>query len=64
MAGWSEQEIRAAITAYFRLLDTQARGKSVNKAAIYSDLSCSHSRRNAKAFERKWVLPRFHGRSS
>ena len=50
---WSDQEIGAAVTAYFVLLSAQAEGKPTNKAAIYRQLSAAHPARTAKAFEYK-----------
>ena len=50
---WSEEEVRAAIAAYFKLLKTEETGRTVNKAAIYRELA-SRFPRNPKAFELKF----------
>jgi hypothetical protein len=51
---WSEAEIRAAIRAYFSLLEAQEAGESVNKAALYRDLASGYPGRSAKSFELKF----------
>lgn len=56
MAGtaWNEQEIRAAILEYFKLLNAQLAGRQVNKSAIYTKLSTLFPKRSNKAFELKF----------
>ena len=44
MAAWSDEELRAALTAYQWMLDQQIAGKSVNKKEVYRDLVNSHGR--------------------
>ena len=51
--GWTEAEVKAAVDAYFVLLEKDQRGEPTNKAAIYRDLAEKHPR-TAKAFERKF----------
>jgi len=51
---WSEKEIKAAIDAYFLLMEAQQKSKSVNKAKIYRQLSAAHPVRSAKSFEYKF----------
>lgn len=51
---WSDEEIQTAIAAYFELLDAQQKLKSINKAAIYRELSAIHPARSAKSFEFKF----------
>jgi hypothetical protein len=52
--GWSEDEVRAAVTAYFSLLKAEQAGESVNKAQLYRDLSARFPNRPPKAFELKF----------
>lgn len=51
---WSERESQAAVEAYFGLLKSDQAGETVNKAALYRELSKKHARRSPKAFERKF----------
>lgn len=51
---WSVEEIQTAIAAYFELLNAQQKLKSINKAAIYRELSTVHPARSAKSFEFKF----------
>ncbi len=51
---WTARENRGAITAYFRLLEAQAAGETVNKSEIYRTLSQRYPRRTPKAFEYKF----------
>ena len=51
---WSDQEIEAAITAYFALQNAQVDGQVINKAEIYRKLAAAHPARSAKAFEFKF----------
>lgn len=53
-SGWSEEQIKDTIIAYFDLLDSQATNDVSNKAAIYRELSAKHPGRSAKAFELKF----------
>jgi hypothetical protein len=52
--GWSEKEVRAAVSAYFKALHAEQAGKTVNKAKVYRQLSDQHPGRTAKAFELKF----------
>lgn len=52
--GWTENEVRAAVSEYFRLLDAERGGRQVNKAALYRSLSKRFPRRRPKAFELKF----------
>jgi hypothetical protein len=52
--GWSEDEVRAAVTAYFKMLHAEQEGQSINKARLYRNLSKRHPDRTAKAFELKF----------
>jgi hypothetical protein len=51
---WSEEEARAAVRAYFRLLSAEQAGKPTNKAALYRKLSAKFPKRNPNAFESKF----------
>ncbi len=51
---WTEQENRATIREYFRLLTSQQRGATINKAAIYRGLNAQFAERTPKSFERKF----------
>lgn len=51
--GWSEEEVRAAVSAYFNLLAIQDAGGIANKAQIYRELAQRYSR-SPKSFERKF----------
>lgn len=51
--GWSEEEVKAAVDAYFKLLAIQQSGGAANKAEIYRELS-QNSSRSPKSFERKF----------
>lgn len=51
--GWSEDEVRGAVEAYFKLLEVQQSGGAANKAAIYRELGEKFSR-SPKSFERKF----------
>jgi len=53
-AGWLEDEARAAIAAYFHILEEEHAGKRVNKKQIYRALSERFPRRGVKAFELKF----------
>ena len=52
--GWSEEEVRAAVAAYFNLLDAQLHGEDPNKAAIYRSLAERFPQRGPGAFEVKF----------
>lgn len=52
--GWSENEVRAAVSAYFKLLKTEQAGGAINKAKLYRALSERFPRRVPKAFELKF----------
>ena len=51
---WTEKEVRAAVAAYFELLDAQERGESPNKTALYRQLARRFPDRSPGAFERKF----------
>lgn len=51
--GWSEQEVKAAVEAYFKLLETQQAGGTTNKAELYRNLGSKFDR-SPKGFERKF----------
>ncbi len=51
--GWSEDEVTAAVRAYFDLLADEQSGRVVNKAAIYRELA-SKFPRSPKSFELKF----------
>lgn len=51
--GWSEEEVKGAVEAYFKLLEIQSSGGSVNKAEIYRNLGEKFGR-SPKSFERKF----------
>lgn len=51
--GWSEDEVKAAIKAYFDLLALQRHGGRANKSEIYRGLGKKFSR-SPKSFERKF----------
>ena len=51
--GWSEDEVRAAVKAYFKLLKVEVAGGRANKAAIYRSLA-RRLPRSAKAVELKF----------
>ncbi len=51
---WEEVEIKAAVVAYFELLDAQKNFVPINKSEIYRKLSSTHPTRSAKAFELKF----------
>ena len=53
-SGWSEEQIKDTIGAYFDLLVSQDRNESRNKSAVYKELTARHSERSAKAFELKF----------
>jgi hypothetical protein len=53
-AGWSEDEARAAVTAYFKLLAAEREGRRTNKRELYRELSERFSNRVPKAFELKF----------
>ena len=52
--GWSEQQIKATVRAYFELLKQQLREIPVVKKAIYDNLSKKFKERSNKAFEAKF----------
>ncbi len=52
--GWSENQIKNTVKAYFQLLADQASDRVINKNAIYTALSDRHSQRSKKAFEAKF----------
>lgn len=52
--GWSEEEARAAVSAYFKLLHAEQNRTHVNKAKLYRELSERFPNRPPKAFERKF----------
>lgn len=52
--GWSEDQIKDTIVAYFDLLSAQDRNEIRNKPSIYKKLSEKHPKRSAKAFELKF----------
>ena len=51
---WSDEEIQAAVLAYFKLLELQQNLRQVNKSEIYRNLSAIHPSRSAKSFEYKF----------
>ncbi len=51
--GWSEEEARAAVFAYFGLLKAEQDGRTVNKAQVYRELSERFTARTVKSFELK-----------
>lgn len=51
--GWSEDEVAAAVRAYFDLLADEQHRRTVNKAAVYRELA-SKFPRSAKSFELKF----------
>jgi hypothetical protein len=53
-SGWSEDQIKATVKAYFELLRVQSAGKRRNKSAIYQQLSKRFPMRSPKAFELKF----------
>jgi hypothetical protein len=53
-AGWSEDEARAAVTAYFNLLAAEREGRRTNKLELYRELSERFPNRVPKAFELKF----------
>jgi hypothetical protein len=52
--GWSEEEVKLAIDAYFDLLSLEQNSGTINKAALYRKLSSRTASRSAKAFELKF----------
>lgn len=50
---WTEEEVSAVTSAYFKLLEAQQRAEPVIKSQIYRQLSKDNPTRSAKAFERK-----------
>ena len=52
--GWSEEEARAAVAAYFNLLQADQDGRAINKRQLYRDLSERFPKRPPKAFELKF----------
>ena len=52
--GWSEDESKAAVEAYFKLLKADQSGRPTNKAALYRSLSGRFPERGPKAFELKF----------
>jgi len=52
--GWTEEEVRGAVAAYFSLLDAQLHGDDPNKAAIYRSLAERFPQRGPGAFEVKF----------
>ena len=52
--GWSESEVRAAVSAYFKVVHAEQSGQPTNKANLYRQLSKRHPGRTAKAFELKF----------
>jgi hypothetical protein len=52
--GWSEQEARGAVSAYFKLLRAEQDGRGINKAKLYRDLTALFPKRVPKAFELKF----------
>jgi 5-methylcytosine-specific restriction protein A len=50
MANWSEEEIEAAVDAYYTLFETQASGGQVVKKRVYDALSLRYGR-SANAYE-------------
>jgi hypothetical protein len=52
--GWPETEVRAAVEAYFKVLDSEQEGQAVNKRQVYRDLAARFPRRGEKAFELKF----------
>jgi MvaI/BcnI restriction endonuclease family len=52
--GWAEQEVRAAVSAYFKLLRAEQDGVHTNKAKLYRDLSTRFPKRVPKAWELKF----------
>lgn len=52
--GWNESEIRATISEYFNLLDSQEKNIVINKRALYRRLSSNFPERSPKAFELKF----------
>ena len=53
-SGWSENQIRATVEAYFTLLKVQEDGGNQNKSALYKQLSQQFPERSPKAFELKF----------
>jgi len=53
-SGWSEMEVRAAVSAYFDVLRAEQAGKAVNKTELYRRLADRHPARSPKAFELKF----------
>lgn len=53
--GWSENQIKDTVKAYFKLLADQTNERIVNKKAIYTALSERHPQRSIKAFEAKFL---------
>ena len=53
-AGWTEHEVRAAVSAYFDLLKAEQHDTPTNKAELYRTLAACFSRRVPKAFELKF----------
>lgn len=51
---WTEREVRAAVSAYFRILEAELAGTLVNKSDLYRDLSKQYTARSPKAFELKF----------
>jgi len=52
--GWSEDQVKATIKAYFALLSNQESGSSVKKSEIYKELAQRFPGRSAKAFALKF----------
>ena len=48
---WSEEEARASVNAYFKLMAAEQRGNPIAKAPLYRKLSDQFRNRSAKAFE-------------
>ena len=52
--GWSEDEVRVAVNAYFKLLKAEQDGSNTNKSKLYRELSVLFPSRSPKAFELKF----------
>jgi hypothetical protein len=51
---WSENEVRAAVREYFRVLEAEHRSEYINKREIYRQLSNEFPQRSQKSFELKF----------
>jgi hypothetical protein len=51
---WSENEVRAAVKEYFRVLEAEQKSEYINKREVYRQLSKKFPHRSQKSFELKF----------